>query len=272
MSWCLIFGGSGYIGTHLARHFLEKGKFTNIHIADIQPTSLDGTPGITYSNTDVRDSIPEDLLPEKPEWIINLAAIHREPGHESHEYYNTNIPGAYNVCQYATAVDCRNIYFSSSISVYGPTSGPTRETSSLLPTTPYGGSKFGAETIHLNWYEQLHGRRLIISRPGVIYGPDDPGNILRMINAIRKGYFAFPGSPGICKSYGYIFGLIDSIGFSMNSDFDYFCYNYVETPTESLGTLVKTIKRFLSARAVVLPLPLWLLMPIARIIQSALGS
>lgn len=271
MKRCVIFGGAGYIGTRLTRHFLDTGRFDHIHLADIKPSPLDGTKGVTCSHTDVREPVPPDLLPERPEWIFNLAAIHREPGHEPHEYYTTNVPGAYNICTYAEMTGCENIHFTSSISVYGPTNGPTPENSPLLPKTPYGGSKYGAEAIHRSWKSRHPNSRLIISRPGVIYGPGDPGNILRMINAIRKGYFAFPGSPGIYKSYGYIYGLLNSVDFTMDSGRDFLTYNYVENPTEPMGELVDIIKRHLNTRAVVLPLPLSLLLPIASLIQKFMG-
>ncbi len=274
MSTCVIFGGAGFVGTHLTRHFLESGRFWHIHIADILPTELEGIPGVTSSITDVRQPIPVDLTEEKPEWIFNLAAIHREPGeppHSREEYFATNLAGARNVCQYAETAGCNNIYFTSSISVYGPTKGPTDESSPIQPTTPYGSSKYPAELIHEIWQRRKSGRHLLISRPGVLYGPGDPGNILRMIKAIKRGYFAFPGSPHIYKSYGYIYGFIDSIDFTMQSNLDYFIYNYVETPTQPLNKLVNSIKIFLNTRAVVLPIPLWILLPAAKIIQKFLG-
>lgn len=272
MTSCVIFGGAGFIGTHLTRHFLANKRFQRVHIADIRPTVLEGVPGISYSHTDVRELIPADLVSDSPEWIFNLAAIHREPGHEPHEYFDTNLPGARNVCAYAEAVDCRNVYFTSSISVYGPTSGPTRETSPLRPTTPYGGSKLPAELIHESWRRAGQGRRLMVSRPGVVYGPGDPGNIMRMIRAIKKGYFAYPGQPDIMKSYAYIYGFINSVDFVMARDDAQITYNYVETPTEPLANLVTTVKAFLDCKALVLPLPLGVLVPVARMIQMVLGS
>jgi len=267
----VIFGGAGFIGTHLARYFLRTGRFTHCHLADIRECALEGEKGISTSLTDVRQPIPDNLVEERPEWIINLAAIHREPGHEREEYFKTNLAGAHNVCAYTDRVGCDNMYFTSSISVYGPTTGPTAENSPIQPSTPYGASKFPAELIHEMWRRAKTGRRLLISRPGVIYGPGDPGNILRMINAIKKGYFAYPGSPKIYKSYGYIYGLLDSIDFVIDSDMDYFVYNYVETPTQMLGDLVQTIKQMLNTRALVLSIPLWMLLPTAKIIQTMIG-
>jgi nucleoside-diphosphate-sugar epimerase len=272
MSRCVIFGGTGFIGTHLAKHFIESGRFDHVHLADIAPSKIKDVRGITYSATDVRNPIPESLVPGQVDWIFNLAAIHREPGHQPYEYFETNLAGARNVCHYAEAVACRNIYFTSSISVYGPTLGPTSEASPIRPTTPYGSSKYPAELIHEGWQRAGERRHLIISRPGVVYGPGDPGNIMRMIRAIRNGYFAFPGSPRIYKSYAYIYGLIDSVDFLMGRDHPYAVYNYVETPTLPLGEVVTQIKEHFACRALVLPLPLRLLIPVSRLVQSVAGA
>ena len=160
MPGCVIFGGSGYIGGRLAYHLLMHGRFSWVHLADI-----------TYAAIDVRKAIPVDLTSEPPQWIFNLAAVHREPGHADQEYFDTNLSGAENVCGYASVTRCRNVYFTSSISVYGPTQGATSEASAIRPNSPYGGSKLPAEWIHRAWREGCSERRLIICRPGVVYGP-----------------------------------------------------------------------------------------------------
>lgn len=272
MSSCMIFGGAGFIGAHLARRLAVTGRFDHIHLADLRPNPLPDLPGISASITDVRRPIPLDLTPEAPGWIFNLAAVHREPGHEACEYFDTNLAGARHVTAYAEAVGCPNVYFTSSIAVYGPTDGPTDESAPICPVSPYGGSKYPAELIHERWQALSPGRRLLICRPGVIYGPGDPGNILRMVRAIKRGYFAYPGSPDIHKSYGYIAGLLDSITFLMDRDDPLLRYNYVEDPTEPLGALVGHVKAHLNSRAPVVPLPLSLLVPAAALVQGALGG
>ncbi len=266
MSACVIFGGAGYIGTHLATHLLSTGQFSRIHIADLnRPARV--MENMTASITDVREPITPTLIEEQPTWVFNLAAIHREPGHEAYEYFDTNLAGARNVCAYADAVGCKNIYFTSSISVYGPTKGPTSETARICPTSPYGGSKYPAELIHEMWLAGGPSRRLVVCRPGVVYGPGDPGNMLRMIKAIRRGYFAYPGSPHVCKSYAYIYGLLESIDFVMTREERLIVYNYVESPTEPLGELVRQTKTLLGSHAPVLRVPLALLSPAAALSQ-----
>lgn len=271
MATCVIFGGAGYIGMHLARHLLATGQFNRVHLADInQP--IHAPEATSASITDVRKQVPTLLVADTPDWIFNLAAVHREPGHLAHEYFDTNLAGARNVCAYADAVGCRNLFFTSSISVYGPTSGPTTEEARICPTTPYGGSKYPAELIHESWLGRDSIRRLVICRPGVVYGPGDPGNMLRMIRAIKRGYFAYPGSPDVFKSYAYIYGLLESIDFVMQRDERLIVYNYVESPTEPLGELVRQTKSFLGSRAPVFRIPLSLLSPVAAVAQRFLGS
>ncbi len=265
---CIIFGGAGFVGTHLAKSFLESGTFTHVHIADIRKSSLDGMQGITTSLTDVRDRIHIETIQQTPDWIFNFAAIHREPGHKPHEYFDTNINGAKNISSYAESLKCKNIFFTSSIAVYGPTHDPTDEAKLPSPITPYGGSKYPAELIHQIWLEKGNNRRLVITRPGVIYGPGDPGNILRMIHAIRKGYFFFPGSKKIHKSYAYIYGFIDSIHFMMERSERLLIYNYVETPTETIEEIAEIIKKHMHSRAPIISLSPTLLMPIANLLQK----
>jgi nucleoside-diphosphate-sugar epimerase len=121
--------------------------------------------------------------------------------------------------------------------------------------------------MHRTWQAADPARRLVLCRPGVIYGPGDPGNILRMIRAVKRGYFVFPGRRDLWKSYGYIEGLLDSFEFAMGRPEAVLLYNYVERETLPLGELVDVVKRFLGKSAPTVAIPLPLLTAAAGVVQ-----
>ncbi len=268
MANCIIFGGSGYIGNKMAEYVLENKIFSTVYIADVDESALITNESVIYSRIDVRNAITTGFVKHPIDWIFNFAAVHREPGHESQEYFETNIKGAEHVCAFAEKIGCINIFFTSSIAPYGPTLKPTDEYALTQPNTPYGISKLAAEYIHKNWCNLEKARKLVIVRPGVIYGPGDPGNILRMIKAVKKGYFLLPVTPSIKKSYGYVYGLLESMVFMMNESEKMITYNYVERETERLGDLIKIINAELGTNGKIIRFPMVLLKVAAAILYK----
>ncbi len=267
----IIFGGTGYIGRRLANWLVERG-WSRVVLADIR-SPVDRLPeGVGFSLCDVRRGIAEQLGLCDAEWIFNFAAVHREPGHQFREYFDTNLPGAWNVCAYAESIGCRNILFTSSIAVYGEIVGPTDESACPYADTGYGISKLCAELIHERWQAQDAARRLVVVRPGVVYGPGDPGNILRMIRAVQKGIFVVPGDGSVRKSYAYIYGLLDSIGFMLSRPERFLRYNYVEKETEPLSVLVDTVVGQLGIRRPTLRVPKSFLVAVASLAQLVSGG
>lgn len=244
----IIFGGSGYIGTNLLTRLLEEQKFDKIYIYDIKP--LIGFDDyiikrkVEFHTIDVRQSINLDIenVDIEKSWIFNFAAVHREPGHEYKEYFDTNIPGAENINEFARRTGIKNIFFTSSIAPYGKSLNQRTEDSTLYPETAYGISKALAEKIHQNWLAEDVTRRLIIVRPSVIFGPRDPGNVYRMIKALKKGTFVLPDGGEVVKGYGYVYGLIDSIIFTISKQERLIIYNYAENPVVPLKEMVNVVK------------------------------
>lgn len=245
----IIFGGSGYIGANLLKVLIEQNIFDKYLVCDIK--NLVGFKSeleqrlVEYKRIDVRSKINFKLdqnLDTERSWIYNFAAIHREPGHDYNEYFDTNIPGAEHVNDFARKYSIKNIFFTSSIAPYGKSMNEKSESSTLYPETSYGISKALAERIHQNWLAEDLSRRLIIVRPSVIFGPKDPGNVYRMIKALKKGTFVLPNGGNIIKSYGYVYGLVDSILFTMNKKDSLIIYNYAENPLVPLSKMVKIVK------------------------------
>jgi nucleoside-diphosphate-sugar epimerase len=125
-----------------------------------------------------------------------------------------------------------------------------------------------AELIHQNWANNQEDRRLIIVRPSVIYGPNDPGNVYRMIKAIKKGSFVIPGSGNVIKAYGYIYGLVESVFFVMEKREKIITYNYAENPIENLKGMSKIIKKRFSYQKPIFSIPINLLVVAAFFIGN----
>ncbi|TYC58042.1 NAD-dependent epimerase/dehydratase family protein [Marinobacter sp. BW6] len=214
MNSVVIFGGAGFIGLYFAKYILEDSSIGKVYIVDSESIEekhsefrmrlFDCDPRIEYRAGDVREEVDWHPL-ESVALIANFAAIHREPGHEDLEYYETNLLGAENVCAFAEKVNCNRLVFTSSISPYGPSEQVKTEASLPVPVTAYGGSKLVAEKIHQTWQARDEvNRRLVIVRPGVVFGPGEGGNVSRLIKAVLGRYFFYMGNRNTRKAGTYV--------------------------------------------------------------------
>ncbi len=194
----IIFGGSGFIGTHLI-HILKKTKpDANIYDLDIVmpgeegvvPGIVEKNDGVNYIRCDVRSQIQLDIKTTPEDVVFNLAAVHRTPGHEDKEYFETNIRGAENVTRWCEEKSIKKMIFTSSIAPYGASEELKTEDTLPTPNTPYGISKLVAEKIHESWAAKNSGQ-LIIVRPGIVYGKGEHGNMTRLYSGIKKRYFFY---------------------------------------------------------------------------------
>jgi GlcNAc-P-P-Und epimerase len=212
---CVIFGGTGFIGGHFAEYLINNKLVDEVYLVDIRPIrpffSFDKNR-VHYVELDVRKPIDPLVLPSDVDLVANFAAVHREPGHEDWEYYETNLYGAENVCSWAEAVGCKHIIFTSSIAPYG-TSEVTKDESSLpVPVSAYGGSKLAAEKIHLCWQNgDSVNRHLVIVRPGVVFGPGEGGNVSRLVKAVLHRYFFYMGNKDTRKAGVYVKELCNAL-------------------------------------------------------------
>jgi nucleoside-diphosphate-sugar epimerase len=273
----IMFGGTGFIGSHFARYLLERNLARECILADLKPLRMELLPQkirdrITYCRVDVRSSISESELPYEADLIVNLAAVHREPGHEPHEYFETNIRGAENVCAYAAEIDCRKIIFTSSIAPYGPSQELKTEKSLPVPQTPYGASKLAAEKIHFTWLNGDENRRLIIARPGVVFGRGEGGNVTRMIRAVLKRYFFYMGNKEVRKAGGYVKDLCHAMWWvlermELNGQSSEL-FNFTLDPPPSIEEYVAAICRVSNVRRVILNVPYPLIIGLSWIVSA----
>ncbi len=206
----IVFGGAGFIGSHLLQKLAADHPNTTLYSVDIAEPRF-ATKGVRYLKHDIRNSIPANLCGDGPALIINLAAVHTTPGHEDWEYYWTNGLGASHICQFAAETAVKHIIFTSSISIYGPSEAPKSEDDAPAPVSAYGRSKYIAEEQHAAWQaEDPATRRVTIARPAVIFGYTERGNFTRLGQLLSRGRFVYPGRTDTIKSCGYVKDLISS--------------------------------------------------------------
>ncbi len=207
----IVFGGAGFIGSHLLQWLASGHPGVELYSVDIAEPRF-RVIGATYLKHDLRSPLPLDLCGDGPALIVNLAAVHVTPGHEDWEYYWTNVLAATNVCRFASGIGADHIIFTSSISVYGPSEEPKDEDSAPLPASAYGRSKLLAEKIHEQWQlEDPTVRSLTIARPAVIYGLYEYGNFTRLARLLARGRFVYPARKNTIKSCGYVKDLVASL-------------------------------------------------------------
>jgi GlcNAc-P-P-Und epimerase len=229
----VLFGGAGFIGRHLAHALVARGH-QRVVICDIAPPAWELSAEMEFRSCDVRDPVDLDGLGPAPPLVFNLAAVHRTPGHADHEYHETNERGAENVTAFCDRRDVTDLWFTSSIAVYGASEAPVTERTPLRPASAYGRSKAAAETIHEAWAHARTGRHLVTVRPGTVFGPGEGGNFTRLAWALKRRRFVYPGRRDTVKACGYVGDLVESMLFMRAHADPTVTYNFSYAPPPTI--------------------------------------
>ncbi len=279
----IIFGGSGFIGTHLI-HLLKECANPEDKIYDLDivmpgeegvvPGIVENNEGVNYIRLDVRNPIEFDFKPTENDIIFNLAAVHRTPGHPDDEYFETNIYGAENVTAFAEKYGINKILFTSSIAPYGASEELKKESTLPTPNTPYGISKLVAEKIHQMWQVKDEKRELTIVRPGIVYGKGEHGNMTRLYKGMKGRYFMYTGRKDTIKACIYVKELVLFFKYRMmdNSFPRTDIFNCTYEPAYNIEQICETIKKATGLNRHIPLIPSWILMTAARILGPIGGK
>ena len=280
----IIFGGSGFIGTHLI-HLLKNecvksgDKIYDLDIVmpgeeGVVPGVVEKNDGVEYIRLDVRKPIEFDFKPTADDVIFNLAAVHRTPGHPDHEYFETNIRGAENVTAFAEKHGINKILFTSSIAPYGAAEELKEETTLPTPNTPYGISKLVAEKIHQMWQVKDEKRELTIVRPGIVYGKGEHGNMTRLYKGMKGHYFMYTGRKDTIKASIYVKELVLFFKYRMmdNSFPGTDVFNCTFEPAYNIEQICETMKKATGLKYKIPLIPGGLLMTAATILGPIGGK
>ncbi|MBE7075046.1 MAG: NAD-dependent epimerase/dehydratase family protein [Clostridiales bacterium] len=172
----LITGGAGYIGTNLI-YYLLKNDFNAIVVDNLSNSNLLAINNlekyfktkIKFFNCDIRNEqfLTEILQENKINAVIHLAAKKyiAESFIKEQEYLKNNIDGTQSLLNSMNKSNVKEIYFASSISVYGnPVYLPLDINHPLNALSPYAKSKVECEKIITKWQKNTPDSTAILFR------------------------------------------------------------------------------------------------------------
>lgn len=193
----LITGGSGFIGSNLAKRCVEEGW--TVTVVD----DLSNSDGSFIEGLDVHRFLIEDFSAPRVlnlvktgtyDVVFHLAAVPRVSYSVEHpvETHDINVTRSLDLIEACRVGKVERIVFASSSSVYGGGDLPSEEHSERHPQSPYALQKAIIED-YLRMYSDLYGLDSACMRFFNVFGPNQLGDspystaVSAWLTAIKKG-------------------------------------------------------------------------------------
>lgn len=221
-------------------------------------------------NLDLRYAAP--AISHKIDLVIHcLGKAHSSPKtiQEKEDFYKVNVNGTKNllVGLDSLAVKPKSFIFISSVAVYGKTHGENLdEETPLNAIDPYGHSKILAEQEAINWGKRNNVLITILRIP-LIIGQSPKGNLKKIIEGIRNGYYFAIGNRQQRKSVLLGCDIISIIPQIMHNGG---IYNLTDSYNPTLKEIEEAImQKYGKKRIIVLPyMFVWFLSKIGDVINK----
>lgn len=195
MANVLITGGAGFIGRHVARHFLEEGwQVTVLDLNEDTELNVANEEGFEAIQGDIGsiETLQEAML--ACDAVVHLAALVSVPQsiEEPEKTMVVNVNGTRNVLQCALASGISKVVIASSAAVYGSCNEmPLEESTPVDCLSPYAESKAINEEDVISF--RTKGLNAIALRFFNVYGPGQPHTssyaslIPKVVHSIKNG-------------------------------------------------------------------------------------
>ena len=267
MKTILITGGCGFLGVHLARHFI-KNKYNVILLDTAVLTAEDLKNKVTTIIADIRDIKKLESSLKNVDYVVHAAAA--LPIHHDRKYiFDVNVNGTRNILQASLDANVQKLVFTSSAAVLGP--------SLLVPLTEkdsrtepfeseYDRSKYFAENLVREFVNK--GLNAVIVNPSRVYGPG-PATYSNAVNrmmqyVLNKKIVLLPKIDNYISNYCYISDVVDGHILAMQKGG--VGENYILGGENiSYGKLLHSVREYAPGKNHILKIPVPLLKGIAFI-------
>ncbi len=256
-----ITGITGFIGKSLAVKLFKQGHDVSglIHSPE-KALSLPKTIKKVYGDIHNKDLLKETF--QSCDLLYHCAAV---VNGGKKEMMDINVRGTEEVCSVAKEMHIKRMIYLSSIAVISGNDGPypLNEELPYAAYNDYGVSKIESEKVVKNYIK--NGLNAAIIRPSAVYGRDEPHVLSKLLKLSQIGILPLVGKGLVKWQLIHIDDLTDFLISIINNDRAYNnIFNVSSDETIEMIELYKLIKTF-THRGMIISIPLWLIMPIARI-------
>ncbi|HRY14349.1 MAG: NAD-dependent epimerase/dehydratase family protein [Candidatus Competibacteraceae bacterium] len=189
----LVTGGTGFIGRRLVAALLARGAQVRVLVRDqAQCSRPHAGEEIENISGDLTDSASLTQACAGMKTIFHIAGFAHADAGDTPEFatrhWVVNAQGTFDLLDAAREAGVRRFVFLSSVKAVGdPGSRCVDEGWDASPETPYGQAKRAAEEQVLAVGRES-GMHTVNLRPALVYGPGMQANLLRLIEAVRRGW------------------------------------------------------------------------------------
>ncbi|TCP56226.1 UDP-glucose 4-epimerase [Tamaricihabitans halophyticus] len=167
----LVTGGAGFVGRSVVAAFRANG--IPVTVADLKPFETDDSEIVAIQG-DLRDAeVREAAFGDDVAGVVHLAAITSvlKSAEQPQETFSNNVQLTHDLLELARVKGAEKFVLASTNAVVGDVgTGRITVDNSLLPLTPYGGTKAAGEML-LSGYAGAYGMKTCALRFTNIYGP-----------------------------------------------------------------------------------------------------
>jgi nucleoside-diphosphate-sugar epimerase len=193
MNIVLVTGGAGYVGSHLVRKLLARGRHVRVLdrflYGDHGLIALLGDPALEVFEADVRDRTAVLKAARGADAVIALAALVGDAACDLNpaETASINLDSTRLIAEVCDGLDIGRLVFASSCSVYGAGGDEIlTDTSELAPVSLYAQTRIDSEAI-LDEYRDRLG--VVILRLATVFGLSPRMRLDLLVNTFASQAF-----------------------------------------------------------------------------------